>query len=318
MKNEIKIAIFGLSLNVLDGIKQKVLSMFAGHNVNIHWANIAEPQLDVLLVNDMFFASPTIQNLVKNQNVPYLRLVSGNVEGGVVQDDKLYLPFLATTDVKQWFNHALLYGREVPKSNVNAHQESQAPSFNSNVLNEFFNERNGNMQVFDSNGNLAIINANTEQVLLDVGRKSKSTNTTLNYTYATMQNMVQAKNNIHAVDVRAWLWNLLWSSPALVSDTTHKNYQMSYWPQPDPSLDRRDILKISACFEKGASIKQVAEKLQISEDRVRKFVAVAYPIHALKEIDEKEAKLVSTQDNEPKQEGALKGFFGKLRKRLGL
>ena len=318
MKNEIKIAIFGLSLNVLDGIKQKVLSMFGGNNVNIHWANIAEPQLDVLLVNDMFYASPTIQNLVKNQNVPYLRLVSGNVEGGVVQDDKLYLPFIATADVKQWFNHALLYGREAPKSNVDTRQHSQAPSFNPNVLNEFFNERNGNMQVFDSHGNLAIINASTEQVWLDIGRRQQSTNTTLNYTYATMQNMVQAKNNTHAVDVRTWLWNLLWSSPALVSAPTHKYYQLKYWPQPTASLDRRDILKISACFSKGASIKQVAEKLQISEDRINKFVAVAYPIHALIEIDEKDAKLVSAQSAEVKQEGALKGFFGKLRKRLGL
>ncbi|WP_258536319.1 hypothetical protein [Acinetobacter bereziniae] len=63
MKEEVKIAIFGLSLNVLDAIKQKIRLMY-DDSLQVSWANIADPHLDILLVNDMFFSSPTIQNLV--------------------------------------------------------------------------------------------------------------------------------------------------------------------------------------------------------------------------------------------------------------
>lgn len=48
MKEEIKIAIFGLSLNVLDSIKQKIRSMY-DDTMEVTWANIADPQLDIFL-----------------------------------------------------------------------------------------------------------------------------------------------------------------------------------------------------------------------------------------------------------------------------
>ena len=41
MREEIKIAIFGLSLNVLDTIKQKVRLMY-DDSLDVSWANIAD------------------------------------------------------------------------------------------------------------------------------------------------------------------------------------------------------------------------------------------------------------------------------------
>ena len=100
MKEEVKIAIFGLSLNVLDMIKQKIRAMY-GEAYQISWANIADPQLDILLVNDMFFGSPTIQNLVGAKRVPYLRLVNKNDKSGLIEGDKLYLPFSASDEIQK-------------------------------------------------------------------------------------------------------------------------------------------------------------------------------------------------------------------------
>jgi len=45
MKEEIKIAIFGLSLNVLDAIKQKIRSMY-DDSLQVSWANIADPHCE--------------------------------------------------------------------------------------------------------------------------------------------------------------------------------------------------------------------------------------------------------------------------------
>lgn len=99
MKEEIKIAIFGLSLNVLDSIKQKIRSMY-DDTMEVTWANIADPQLDILLVNDMFFGSPTIQNLVGAQQVPYLRLVNKSELSGQIDGDKMYLPFTVSDQTR--------------------------------------------------------------------------------------------------------------------------------------------------------------------------------------------------------------------------
>lgn len=116
MKEEVKIAIFGLSLNVLESLKQKIQALYDG-SIQISWANIADPQLDILLVNDMFFGSPTIQNLVGNQKVAYLRLVNKQDKSGLIEDDALYLPFTASDEIRNWFK-ARYHGEPIRQQNL--------------------------------------------------------------------------------------------------------------------------------------------------------------------------------------------------------
>ena len=54
MNQVLNIAIFGLSLKVLDQMKKQILLAVPAH-VQIKWVNIAEQKIDLLLVNDMFF-----------------------------------------------------------------------------------------------------------------------------------------------------------------------------------------------------------------------------------------------------------------------
>ena len=137
MKEEIKIAIFGLSLNVLDAIKQKIRSMY-DDSLQVSWANIADPHLDILLVNDMFFSSATIQNLVGAKKIPYLRLVNKNEKSGTIEGDKLYLPFSNTEEIRQWFKDRYL---RVPVSNKTesfVNQISKKMDFYSLILISYF------------------------------------------------------------------------------------------------------------------------------------------------------------------------------------
>lgn len=313
MKEEIKIAIFGLSLNVLENIKQKVQSMY-DDALKVSWANIADPHLDILLVNDMFFSSATIQNLVGAKKIPYLRLVNKNEKSGTIEGDKLYLPFSTTTEIRQWFKDRYL---QVPVSNKTetfVNQISQKMDLKK-VVPEFFNERNGNVQVFDSKGNIALMNIRTQQVWINQTRKLQRTDSSLNYTYATMQ-MAQSVSLIQGEDLTSWLWNVLWHSDDLDFNQNHSDfYKLQFWPQPDPQNERKQVFKIAACFEQGANLKQVAEKTGYSLAQINKFVSIALLCNVLKKIPATDAKLML---EEKESSSVLRGFFGKLRKKLGL
>lgn len=313
MKEEIKIAIFGLSLNVLENIKQKVQSMY-DDALKVSWANIADPHLDILLVNDMFFSSATIQNLVGAKKIPYLRLVNKNEKSGTIEGDKLYLPFSTTTEIRQWFKDRYL---QVPVSNKTetfVNQISQKMDLKK-VVPEFFNERNGNVQVFDSKGNIALMNIRTQQVWINQTRKLQRTDSSLNYTYATMQ-MAQSVSLMQGEDLTSWLWNVLWHSDDLDFNQNHSDfYKLQFWPQPDPQNERKQVFKIAACFEHGANLKQVAEKTGYSLAQINKFVSIALLCNVLKKIPATDAKLML---EEKESSSVLRGFFGKLRKKLGL
>ncbi|AXQ21960.1 hypothetical protein BEN71_07740 [Acinetobacter wuhouensis] len=313
MREEIKIAIFGLSLNVLDTIKQKVRLMY-DDSLDVSWANIADPHLDILLVNDMFFSSPTIQNLVGAKKVPYLRLVNKNEKSGQIEGDKLYLPFIATDEIRNWFKDRYL---DVPVSikAVNIVNQISKNVDITKVIPELFNERNGNVQIFDGKGNIALASIRTQQVWPDVSRKIQGTDASLNYTYATMQ-MAQAVSVQQGVDLTSWLWDLLWYSDVVNEKHNSSNcYKLLDWPQPIHQNERQMIFKIAACFERGASIQQVAQKTDYSEAEINRFVSVGLLSQVLKKISADETKLVEKVEQ---SSGVLRGFFGKLRKKLGL
>lgn len=107
MKEQIKIAIFGLSLNIQDSIKQKIVQMY-DDTLQINWVSIGDQEMDILLVNDLFFGSSAIQNLVQTKKIPYLRLVTDEQYSGAIQGDTLYLPFVLTDQIRVWFKDCYL------------------------------------------------------------------------------------------------------------------------------------------------------------------------------------------------------------------
>lgn len=312
MKEQIKIAIFGLSLNVLENFKYK-LSGMCDDLFNISWVNIGDPQLEILLVNDMFFNSPTIQNLVSSKQIPYLRLITQADRSGSIVDDTMYLPFRENDQVRLWFKerYAKVPLKQKVQQNV-IHKKFEI----SKVLEELLNERNGNLQVFDSNGPIGLVNTRSEQIWLDPSRKLQGTDDTLNYTYATMQ-MMQNVSVTQGTDLRSFLWNMMWYSNRFVqSKTTQKYYKLQYWPHSNSVRERGQIFKIAACFEQGSNLQQVHTKLGLPVETIEKFISIGLDTQVLKEIEQNQAQLVSEQP-EPKQ-GVIKGFFGKLRKKLGI
>lgn len=351
MKNEVNIAIFGLSLSVLDELKNKIRLMLPA-NIDINWTNIAEPNLDCIMINDVFFSSSNIQNLIQNKQLNYLRLVKDENRGGSIEEDVLYIPLNNASALNQWIERHVLgkasststpaitpsnssyttQGSMQTARTSTVHQSSydssnfqQSPAkVSSQILNEIFDAKNGNIQLFDASGKIAIAQANTERVWLLTPKRS--TDGSLNYTYATAQDVKDCQN-APVADLRLWMFNLAWNSHQALNFevSTQKYYKLLFWPQATSGHDRKDIIRISSCFAKGASIEQVANHLKISHNLIERYILACLASHLITEIPAEQAKLVKfavpeqqATPQQVEQASAVKSFFGRLRKRLGL
>ena len=284
MKEQIKIAIFGLSLTIEENLKQKIQSLF-DDSVKVEWVSLNSASIDVLLVNDLFLNSKIVQSHIQKK-VPYLRLLTNENRSGQIENDTLYLPFIINDETKGWFNKRYL---EVPV-NFQSFKTSIENTSTANVdeldfkavIAEFFNEENGMIQVFDQYGELALMNTKTEQVWIDQTRKEKCSYSTLNFTYATMQ-MSQKVSNQQGIDLHQWLWNVLWDSKAVIENQTFdKTYTLEIWPQPSELSQRNDIFKIAAYFEQGATGQQVQQKTGLDLRFIHQFISVSLLSRAMR------------------------------------
>ena len=284
MKEQIKIAIFGLSLTIEENLKQKIQSLF-DDSVKVEWVTLNSASIDVLLVNDLFLNSKIVQSHIQKK-VPYLRLLSNEERSGQIENDTLYLPFIINDETKGWFNKRYL---EVPvnfqsfKTNIENTNTANVDELDFKaVIAEFFKEENGTIQVFDHYGELALMNTKTEQVWIDQTRKEKCSYSTLNFTYATMQ-MSQKVSNQQGVDLHQWLWNALWDSKAVIENQAlDQTYTLEIWPQPSELSQRNDIFKIAAYFEQGATGQQVQQKTGLDLRFIHQFISVSLLSRAMR------------------------------------
>ena len=284
MKEQIKIAIFGLSLTIEENLKQKIQSLF-DDSVKVEWVTLNSASIDVLLVNDLFLNSKIVQSHIQKK-VPYLRLLTNENRSGQIENDTLYLPFIINDETKGWFNKRYL---EVPV-NFQSFKTSIENTSTANVdeldfkavIAEFFKEENGTIQVFDHYGELALMNTKTEQVWIDQTRKEKCSYSTLNFTYATMQ-MSQKVSNQQGLDLHQWLWNALWDSNTVIENQAlDQTYTLEIWPQPSELSQRNDIFKIAAYFEQGATGQQVQQKTGLDLRFIHQFISVSLLSRAMR------------------------------------
>lgn len=319
LKQSINVAIFGLSLRKLNDLKAQIQKIIPD-NISINWTNVSEPNLHALLINDLFFDTPSIQNLIRTNHPTVLRLIGNLDRNSVIENNILYLPIINNHPLQNWFDKYVL----------NFHQDTlieekpqtkivQDNSDKQRFLEELLNPLNGKILIFDNRSQLGLADARAQWFWASPQREQQQTDYTLNFTYATMSDSVKMAKIQHQ-GLKFWLWNLLWQSPDFIElAPDHGYFQLKYWPQPNEGLDRKDILRMSACFAQGAQINAVAEHLNLPLLRVRQFIAaslgstLAYPILSSK------ANFVSqVQPQKEEVSHSIRKFFGSLRRRLGL
>lgn len=314
----VNIAIFGLSLRTLNELKEHIQTAIPSH-IQVNWSNIAEPHLDFLMINHIFFDSPNIKSLIRNNHINVLQIANNADKNSSIEDDILYLPLNHLQSLHQWLNERLTKNAAIEKvsppqaTNTTIHRKQIGE-----VLQEILNPKNGKIQLFDHKGLIAIADPRNEWVWQNPMLQTLHTDPSLNYTYATQNDQLWITETPQQ-DLKQWLWNLLWASKDFneLCPPSASSFYLEIWPQPKNRIDRQDILRMSACFAQGAKIDTVAAQLNLSEQKVRHFVAACLGTNFGKLIKDREAKYSpQIQKNETEQHFMQK-LFGRLRNRLG-
>ena len=314
----VNIAIFGLSLRTLNELKEHIQTAIPSH-IQVNWSNIAEPHLDILMINHIFFDSPNIKSLIKNNHINVLQIANNADKNSLIEDDILYLPLNHLHSLHQWLNERLAKNAAIEKvsppqaTNTTIHRKQIGE-----VLQEILNPKNGKIQLFDHNGLVAIADPRNEWVWQNPMLKTLHTDASLNYTYATQNDQLWITETPQQ-DLKQWLWNLLWASKDFneLCPPSASSFYLEIWPQPKNRIDRQDILRMSACFAQGAKIDTVAAQLNLSEQKVRHFVAACLGTNFGKLIKDREAKYSPQIQKNETEQNFMKKLFGRLRNRLG-
>ena len=314
----VNIAIFGLSLRTLNELKEHIQTAIPSH-IQVNWSNIAEPHLDILMINHIFFDSPNIKSLIQNNHINVLQIANNADKNSSIEDDTLYLPLNHLHSLHQWLNERLAKNAAIEKvsppqaTNTTIHRKQIRE-----VLQEILNPKNGKIQLFDHNGLVAIADPRNEWVWQNPMLQTLHTDPSLNYTYATQNDQLWITETPQQ-DLKQWLWNLLWASKDFneLCPPSASSFYLEIWPQPINKIERQDILRMAACFAKGAEISVVASQLKLPEQRVKQFVAASLGANYGKIIKDHQANYHPQNNQNMTEQNFMKKLFGRLRNRLG-
>ena len=314
----VNIAIFGLSLRTLNELKEHIQTAIPSH-IQVNWSNITEPHLDILMINHIFFDSPNIKSLIQNNHINVLQIANNADKNSSIEDDILYLPLNHLHSLHQWLNERLAKNAAIEKvsppqaTNTTIHRKQIRE-----VLQEILNPKNGKIQLFDHNGLIAIADPRNEWVWQNPMLQTLHTDPSLNYTYATQNDQLWITETPQQ-DLKQWLWNLLWASKDFneLCPPSASSFYLEIWPQPKNRIERQDILRMAACFAKGAEISVVASQLKLPEQRVKQFVAASLGANYGKIIKDHQANYHPQNNQNMTEQNFMKKLFGRLRNRLG-
>lgn len=311
----VNVAIVGLSLRALHHIKN-ALESITPEDTYIQWSAITHPHLDWLLINEAFIDSPNIQRLLQVKPIKVLKLTKYPVH----KDDELIsfcFETLEKAPLRRWvmkniYENKIVEGTaSLPTQDVLVTPDIDVKI----ILQKIVDPANGKIKIFDKTGELATCDLNTQWVWCDSA--VKATDHTLNFTHTTMVDILNQTG--HQQHYKFWLWNLIWNSPEL-SDIcpNHQYFKLKIWPQPVLNEQHSEILKMSALFAKGATMQDVALRLDLSFGMVQRFVAASMVTGFLYVVERPFDEISHDGQDNPEMITGIKRFFSGIRRRLGL
>ena len=315
MNRTLKIAIFGLNSNVLNKIKDQIL-LAVPNDIHVEWVSLAEREIDILLVNDLFFDAVIIQKIIVAQNVKYLRLLHNDKRAGEVDQDLMYYPLIQQQHFISWLQTHFFKDLTISLVAVQS-LNSNTPS---DIFNQILNPRNGYIHLYNQAGLVGLVDCRTERIWQARHMNRLPIFENLNYKYASMQSVNELTKDSIAIDLRTWLWNSV-SYQNLPDQRLNKkhSFKLNIWPQIVADANRRDVMKIAACFSKVARINDVAHTLQLPLLDVEQFVQKAELLNFGSYVEEDRVQFKPTVDSVATLSAQnIRQFFGKLRKKIGL
>lgn len=319
-RNYINIATTGLSLKVLDELKTLIRKLIS-NEYSINWVNISNSHIDLLLINENFFDSDNIQNILQKKKCPYLKITKTPSQNGYqLNEHTLHLPLEKVESLLDWLQINLISYLNQKKTVVVSDLSNEPLLIDDKFIRNLHSLEHAKLYLFDDKGTLAIIDNRTQMAWLEPSRQQTQTNQSFDFTFAKTSDFtkVSRKKNYYLQD---WLWNLIWHSKNFGNLATEDRYfKIDHWPQPYQKEYRKVSLQLSACFIQGAKITDVANQLNVSIDDVLRFVTACLMANNGKFISANKCAYApnSYLENSNTDNHFFKNFIGKIRRRFGL
>ena len=327
MNNSIYISVLGLSLSVINDLKriitEQILSQY-----KINWTNIADKNLQILLISDDLIELTDIKR-VNKAHLHILKLSKNENLAGKVRNNTLYLPLHSAGELSEWLKQAITIPQscrdKTAISGPECKEQPKKPKLSCQAVYSAFDKvysEYSNINNFMIKSGLNII------AFFDVKKKEFYLNTDLNkfnlsaieVVPADINNIVNFKSKYKSSDLSHGIWQFVWGCLAYELPEYSKAYQLLSWPQPALKQERNEVLKISAYFSRGCTGQYVQEKMGVSADTVNRYLFACDIARMIGEIPEQEALYIqpAAAGKAPDHTGRVRGFFSKLRKKLGL
>ncbi len=317
MKSLFRASILGLGHSEVVMIRQHVAEILAG--VSVDWVSANHESLDFLIVNSSFINASSVQNLLRNNNMPVL-LANHSSSQIIADKHTITLPLLENTQLKNWIHEIVLNEQVVPFKPVKLQDSviTQVLLDNAKVFEYFSTTSEGLLYLSDQCGAVGIIDTSNQLMYLFPERKVPVDMQGL-LTYERVQNLPKTYKSI---DLLQWLWDVAWFEPSCsVLVSPDQFIKLKVWPQPSRETDRKDVLQMSARLAQGVTCAQdMAEELKIPMLRVQHFMSALVMVgfgERQTQILQKSAVLPDKAVNDEEATGLRRLLLG-VRRRLGL
>ncbi|WP_410212001.1 hypothetical protein [Aquirhabdus sp.] len=318
-QSSVDISIVGLSVGTTVTIRNCLRQIIPSH-FDLRWVNLAEPTVDLLIVHSAFVDSANVSRMLSGRQIPILKVSTEFGLDGVFRNETLYLPIAELTSLQEWLYTKLPKLSSLPISHFLSQKSDQLinQQIDFSLFEKVHDKEAGPTKILNADGLIGIVNTRKEQIWLT---KAESKTDQVDHTWQVMystnkdgREVVDSPN-----DLRQWIWQTLWQADRLLTLASPEDYiHLKFWPHPKVS-DRKDTLRMAAYFEHGYKVREVAEKSQISLPRVQHFasslIAANLAKHSLAEFSHSSVARGMMSGREAL---GLRGFFSKLRLRLGL
>lgn len=317
MKSLFRASILGLGHSEVVVIRQHVAEILAG--VSVDWVSANHESLDFLIVNSSFINASSVQNLLRNNNMPVL-LASHSTNQDIADQHSITLPLLENTQLKNWIHEIVLNQQVIPFKPEKLQDSviTQVLLDNAKVFEYLSATHDGLLYLSDQCGAVGIIDTSNQLMYLFPERKVP-VDMQGHLAYERVPNLPKTYKSI---DLLQWLWDVAWFEQSCsVFVSPDQLIKLNVWPQPSKESDRKDVLLMSARLAQGVTCAQdMADELKIPMHRVQHFMSALVMVGFAEKqtaIVQKAVVLPDKAVNDEEVTGLRRLLLG-VRRRLGL
>lgn len=294
-----RIAIVGLGRSDVIALRQVFQSVFQNGQYQFDWITADEKNINILLVNNFFTNSTSIQKIIQQEGMVYL-IIDHQANEQSITDNTLHLPVHETDSLLQWF-HQVVLGQDVPTAVPSTEKpsivqpiaankptvlqdtdvktikdtETRLPPRAEKVLNGTgHNSSHGLVDIIqkaiakkterwalaDQKATFAVIDAQQQVVWYAADYQH---GTTLLQLPLRLSAVSQTPAGFTPADLKQWLWQLVWhaeNDQSLLDKT--KVFSLKHWPQPLGIPAQKTLIQACAYLKnKPANAESMAKDL---------------------------------------------------------